>query len=496
MRPKWDERHGPATYGQLTLERGLRNRQQEPVLSGTKRHTSGQSSTNGKETHQEARRARERPHTDYGNAERLIDRYGEDLRYCELWGKWLVWDGFRWQIDVTGRIMARAKATIRTLYAEAAALEDDDRRKALAGHARKSESRGALQAMITLAEDEVPIKSEELDADPWLLNVQNGTLDLQSGELQDHRRQDRLTKLAPIIFDLEAECPTWLAFLERILPSPELRTFLQRLVGYSLTGRTTERLVVILYGSGANGKSTFLSIIRALLGDYGCSTPAETLLAKRENAIPNDVARLKGARFVTAVETEEGKRLAESFIKQAAGGADLLSARFMRGEWFDFRPEFKLWLATNHKPEVRGTDRAIWDRIRLIPFDVRIAEAERDQGLMDRLLTELPGILNWAMDGALDWQKNGLQTPSEVTDATSGYRDEMDVLAGFIEDRCRIDPAVKVARGVIYYAYVTWCKENGEKVVTQREFASYMRERGFTDTRSNSTRFWMGLEVK
>lgn len=439
------------------------------------------------------------PLTDTGNAERLVRLHGADLRYAPELGRWLCWDGQRFAVDVFEEIQQRAKATVRGLYAEAAALPDEGARKALAKHASRSESAARREAMISLARSEpgIPVATAALDADPWLLACANGTLDLRTGRLREARRDDLLTKLAPVRFDDAATAPTWHAFLERILPDAQVRAFVQRAVGYSLTGSTGEQVLFLAWGAGANGKSTFVQTLLELLGDYAMRTPAETLLARRENAIPNDVAALRGARFVAAVETEEGRRLAEVRVKELTGG-DTVSARFMRAEFFTFKPVAKLWIATNHRPAVRGTDEAIWRRIRLIPFAVTIPESERDPRLPDRLRAERPGILTWAVEGCLAWQREGLRAPSAVVAATSSYRAEQDVLGSFLDERCVAEPTAWIATGELYRAFKAWVEGAGEHAMTQRAFANALAERGFDSVRQpggERTRGWIGLRL-
>jgi putative DNA primase/helicase len=435
--------------------------------------------------------------TDVGNAKRLVKQHGAALRYCYPFSNWLSWDGKRWQLDDTGEAERRAKDTISRVRVEAAYLEDKATRTALWNHAKFSESDARLRAMLSQARSEpgVAVKPEDLDSNLFLLTCNNGTLNLQTGDLRPHRQTDLITKLAPVDYEPRAECPLWEAFLATIMGSkPGLINFLRRAIGYSLTGDTSERALFIMYGSGANGKSTALETIRALLGDYAARTPAETLLARRDNAIPNDVAKLKGARFVSASETDEGRRLAEAQIKDLTGG-DTISARFMRAEWFDFKPECKLWLSTNHRPVVRGTDKAIWDRLKLIPFDVRIAEEKQDRKLLSKLKAELPGILAWAVRGCLEWQAEGLGVPEEVRNATGDYQSEMDVLAAFIADCCVLTPNAQASATSLYQSYKRWCDDNGEKWSNQRVFGSSLAERGFEKRRSGATGayVWYGI---
>jgi len=353
-------------------------------------------------------------HTDLGNAERLVAEHGEDLRYDHNRGRWLVWDSRRWADDDTGEAVRRAKATARGLWADLDAIEDEKDRREAAKHAARSESEGRIHAALGLAASEpgIAVRVDELDADPFALTCLNGTLDLRTGALRPHRRADLITKLVPVAHAPGASCPTWLAFLDRIMGgNHELIGFLRRAVGYSLTGVTREQVMFLLHASGSNGKTTLLEELRSLLGDYAQQTPSETLMAKRESAVPNDVARLRGARFVSAVETDEGRRLAEVMVKQITGG-DTISARYMRAEWFEFTPQCKVWLATNHRPVIRGTDDAIWRRLRLVPFVVTIPEEERDKTLPDRLRDELPGVLAWAVQGCLEWRPKGSACPT------------------------------------------------------------------------------------
>jgi len=438
--------------------------------------------------------------TDMGNAERLVTHHGADLRHCHPLGRWYVWDGTRFADDERGGIELRAKRTARSIYAEAVDEEDVAVRKAIIKHGVKSEQAERINAMTRLARSEptIPIGVEEFDADPWLLNVRNGTVDLRTGALAAHARAHLITKCAPITFDATATCPKFLAFLDWAMAGDAtLVRFLQRAIGYSLTGNTSERMLLILYGEGKNGKSTLLEVIRALMGDYAMRTPTETLLAKREGGIPNDVARLRGVRFVSASEAEEGQRLAEAKIKDLTGG-DMVSARFMRGEFFDFMPAFKIWLSTNHKPGVKGTDRAIWDRIKLVPFLVRIDPADQDRDLRDKLIAEAPGILNWAIRGCLDWRREGMGEPQAVSDATASYRSEMDILAGFIDDRCVVGSTATCTAHQLYSAYQRWCEENGERPITQIQMGRRLAERGYDSTRigRERTRSWVGIGVR
>jgi putative DNA primase/helicase len=352
--------------------------------------------------------------------------------------------------------------------------------------------------MIELAKSEpgIPVRPRELDADPWVLNLSNGTLDLQTGQLREHRREDLLTKLAPVAYDPAAQCPRWEAFLDRIFAEDvELIRFVQKAVGYSLTGSTQEQCFFILYGAGANGKTTLMQTVSALLRDYARQTPTETLLIQRGDGVRNDLARLQGARFVYASEAEGGRKLAEALIKQLTGG-DTLTARYLYKEHFEFQPTFKIWLAVNHKPDVQGTDHAIWRRMRLLPFIVTIPAAEQDKQLAEKLQGELPGILRWAVEGCLLWQQEGLEPPAVVKRATGDYRSEMDVITAFLNECCTLEAEHQVGVNVLYARYVGWCTQMGEQAVTKKVFGATLLERRFTQGRSASERYWQGIALR
>ena len=437
--------------------------------------------------------------TDTGNAERLIDQHGDDLRYVHPWGKWLVWDGTRWKPDASGEIERRARETVRAIYAEAESADGKDERKAIARHAVGSESRSRIDAMIALARSMVPVAPDDLDADPWLLNAANGTIDLRSGELRDHRREDLITKQAPVDYDPDAEAPTFESFLARILPPKPLRGFLQRAVGYAAAGVVREEVLPILYGKGANGKTTLTGVFLDALGDYAMQAPKDMLMIRRGEH-PTELADLYGKRFVVCMENEEGRRLAESLVK-ALTGREHIRARRMREDFWEFAPTHTVFLGTNHRPEVRGTDHAIWRRIKELPFEVVIPDAEQDTELAEKLREELPGVLAWIVRGCLEYQRNGLQEPAEVKDATKGYKADMDVLAAFFGDRCVIHPKAAVPATPLYRAYQEWCAESGETQATQTRFGGRLKERGFesftyTAGPNRDRKGWRGIGLR
>jgi putative DNA primase/helicase len=436
----------------------------------------------------EAAAAKIEKFTDLGNARRYVARYRGTVLYCDLWNRWLVWDNMRWKEDQKLEANARAADLIRSLYPMAKKIKDEDERKAFLRHLIKSESHRSLAAMVTLAKADRTVAREpdDFDNDPWLCALKNGTLDLRTGQLRAHDQKDMITKLAPVAYNPAARCPNWLAFLDMImLGRKSLIDFLKRALGSSLTGITSDKAMFILYGPGGdNGKSTMVEVIEMVLGNYAMRTPVDTFLKKREGSIPNDIARLRGARFVWAAENDRGVRLAESLIKEMTGG-DRMAARFMRGEFFEFMPAFKIWLATNHKPVIRG-DAAIWRRLKLVPFDYVITKDKqmKRHEVMAMFRSELPGILNWAIEGCLEWQRDGLGVPDEVINATREYEAEQDTFSMFLEEKCVRAQNARVMSLALYREYKAWAEEHGETPASHKTFASLMSERGFAKTKT------------
>jgi putative DNA primase/helicase len=437
------------------------------------------------------------PLSDLSNAEALVHAHGPDLHYCYPWKAWLTWTGTHWQRDSAGEVMRRAKQTVKRLAARADQYDLDAEVKALLHHVKTSLATGRLKGMVELAasEPDMPVQPEAFDADPWLLNCTNGTLDLRTGQLGPHQRTDLLTKCLAIPYDPQATCPTWRTFLDRIMAGhPALVAFLQRAAGYALTGDTAEQCLFLLYGTGANGKSTFLETLLAVVGEYGKQAEFSTFVVRHQDlSVRNDLAALRGVRVVSAVEVTEGKRFAEALVKQLTG-QDTLTARFLFQEFFQFKPQCKLFLACNHKPVIRGTDHAIWRRIRLVPFTVTIPEAEQDRQLAAKLRAELPGILTWAVQGCLAWQWDGLAPPPAVQQATAGYRHEMDVVGQFLEECCLVDTQVRTKAAALFQAYQSWCASNGDQPIRPRDFGLRLAERGFINHKgSKGSRWWLGL---
>jgi putative DNA primase/helicase len=373
----------------------------------------------------------------------------------------------------------------------------------IAAWAKSSERRAAREATAKLARSEpgIAIDHHRLDANPFLLNVANGTIDLLTGKLRPHLRADLITRIVPVSYNPQAACPRWESFLREILPDAETVAYVKRAVGYSLSGDVSEHCVFLLIGVGANGKSTLLGILQELLGPYGAEAPADLLLARRGEAHPTEVTVLHGRRFVVAQETDENRRWAEATVKQLTGG-DRLMARRMREDFWEFLPTHKLWMATNHRPSVRGTDEGIWRRLKIIPFERVIPPEQRDHHLGEALRAELPGILRWAVEGHLEWRRDGLGEPGAVQDAVAEYRDAEDRLKPFLDERCVLGENERSSRKDLRKSYLDWIETNAEgQPLGDRALAEQLRQRGFgtvtvRDSAGKPVRGWKGLALK
>lgn len=431
--------------------------------------------------------ADEAPATELGNAERLVAQHGDKLRYCPATRIWHEWDGRRWAPDDTAAIERLAKETVRSIYGEAEAAADEARRKKLAAHAVGSERATKIEAMITLArsDKQIVVRPADLDADPYVLNVLNGTVNLQSGEIRPHCRQDLITKLAPVRYEPDARSSRWDQFLFEVTgaDADELR-FLQKAAGYSLTGSTAEEQIFFVVGPAASGKTTFMEALKGATGDYHAVADFETFLAKREGGIRNDIARLVGKRLVVGVEVDRGRRLAEASLKVMVGG-DTITARPLYREFFEFRPQFKLWLVANDRPRVSDDD-AMWRRIRVIPFEHPVPKERRDPALKAALRDdpdERTAVLAWAVRGCLLWQQEGLGTAPAIERATAAYRQEMDEVEVFIDERCALEPAATATAGELYAAYVAFARAAGDRAMSRQAFGRRLGARGLEDAK-------------
>lgn len=439
------------------------------------------------------------PTTDSGNAEFIASLYGDVLRYDHKQHRWLIWDKNRrqWCKDESHAVRLFAIKAARHRRRLAAQITEEKEAKNQFRWAYQSEDRNRLDAALDIVKSLPPVSDagDKWDADPWLLGVGNGVIDLRTGTLREEKQEDRITKHSPIRHDPEAECPRFESFLCEIFDyDPELFSYLWKAVGYSLTGLTREQCIFCCYGLGANGKSKLFGALHHVLGDYAANLPFSALEMKNRNS--HDLVALAGARLATASETNEGVRLNESRIKALTGG-DLITARPLFHMPFTFPPTHKLWLAFNHKPIIADDSKGMWRRIRLIPFLVQFEGERDDKHLEEKLLAEAPGILAWAVKGCLLWQQEGLEVPLAVAEATAAYRDESDHLSQFIEDCCVVGPDAESLSSVLWHSYQDWVKRNEEVPLTRLAFSDRLKKRGFKADRSGhgGQRGWVGIGV-
>jgi putative DNA primase/helicase len=433
--------------------------------------------------------------TDLGNAEAFVELHSRRFRHVRQRREWLFWKDGRWHADATGEVERAAKQVARALFHQAAEMPDFEAQKKSASWALRSQSDARIRALLTLAATELPIvvSAAELDCDPYLLACENGTLDLRTGNLRQHDPFDLISLGTDLAYDPKATCPRWQQFLTEVFDGDtELVNFVQRAVGYSLTGDTRERVLFVLHGAGFNGKTTAVETVKRIAGDLASTSPFETFVRVRGGHGPrNDLARLYRKRLVVAAESAEGRRLDEATIKLVTGG-DTIAARFLYGEYFEFRPSFKIWLVTNHRPRVDGDDDAIWDRLRLIPFGVNF-KGRDDPTLAATLAKELPGILAWAVAGCLTWQRDGLGLPPAVEQATAEYRQDEDVLGAFLAERCLMDGTIEAAD--LRSAYEDYCREIGERPLAASALGRRLSQRGIQTDKEGGKRMYRGVRL-
>lgn len=445
--------------------------------------------------------------TDCGNAERLKAAAGEDVCYCHGFKKWLIWDETRWKIDLVDEILRRAKATILQFLSQAIQAKNEQAEK----FARQSLDARRLHAMVSLAECELPITPEQLDTNPYLLNFRNATVDLRTGDCRPHSQEDFITKVIEHDYNAEATCPLFEATLLRLMGggpdaseeevnrAEALVNHLHKAIGYSATGITSEKVVFVVHGSGANGKTTILVIIFQCLGEYSGVVLVESIMSRQENNNASaDLADLRGARFVMTSETEEGQRLAEGKLKritQGVAGGKIKACRKYENP-IEFTETHKLWMDCNHKPVVRGTNAGIWNRIHLIPFNVTISPDEIDRELPTKLMAEAPGILAWIVAGAVRWFQEGLGRPPEVAEALREYREEMDQVGRFVDECCVVGSFATAKAREVYMCYRKWAEDAGESFVTETAFGRKLAERAFVKKHTEHGARYEGIGLR
>ena len=487
-RPKWDEMHGAQTYGTMTINKTLEGHNK---------------------TYQDGLREKGIPSVvkyydlnDYGNGQRLVDTYKNNIRYCNELKVWMIFNSHRWVEDKGGVLERLAKKIIEQIRAQAFKEKNEKKQKLFFDAVSKAGNIRGITGMVKSASTEkiVRIGSETFDRNKYLLNFKNGTFDLNENIFKENKSDDYITKLIDINYDSTATCPRWEQFINEIMGNNEgLIKFVQRAIGYSLTGSCEEQKMFICYGSGSNGKTIMMETLRAILNDYSRNITAESLMAKESTSTANgDIARLKGARFVTAKETKEGRKLDEALIKEVTG-ADTMTARYLYKDEFEFIPELKLWLATNYKPEITGQDEGIWRRLILIPFNVQFTNVandgngKKDKGLAKKLKTEMPGIINWCIKGCAMWNEEGLSEPKEVLEAVEEYRSESDGLQQFIDENLKITPGACITNKEITELYNRW---NGTNINTTKFVAMFKakaKKLKLISKRRNYGTVWEGI---
>jgi putative DNA primase/helicase len=424
--------------------------------------------------------------TDEALALRFATRHAEKLRYVAVSSRWFIYTGKQWRADETLHAFDMARLICREASAECNKVK-------VAGNLASAKTVASVERLAK-SDRRMAATMEQWDVDPMLLNTPDGVVDLSNGKMREHRASDYLTRMTAVA--PSGDCPVWHGFLKRVTAGDDdLQRFLQRKAGYALTGLTREHALFFLYGLGANGKSVYLNTLAGILGEYHRTAAIETFTASTVDRHPTDLAGLRGARLVTAIETEEGRRWAESRIKSLTGG-DRIAARFMRQDYFEFAPQFKLVIAGNHKPGLKSVDEAIRRRFNLIPFLVQIPPEERDETLTDRLKAEWPGILAWMVQGCLDWQRDGLSAPAVVKAATAEYLEAEDALTSWIDDKCERSPQAKETSTDLFLSWKNWADAAGEPSGTQRRFSQKLEERGFGKVKDRNGRSFLGLRLK
>lgn len=499
MRDKWDRKQSGTTYGIITLQKAVSGCTQ---TYNPKQHNDYSISIGEGKAVQAVDEEKMRAYTfdDMGNADRFVDLFGDNVRYCYTEKKWYYYNSMKWCVDNIGVVLRMADKSVEAMKAEARLyLQADeenggDMSKAFEKHMKVSRSNKSKKAMLNEVEHHIPVLPAQMDKYRMALNTPSGIINLKNGEMRAHNPEYYFTKITSVDCSQTAECPRWLAFLDDIFAGDkELIRYIQKAVGYSLTGSTAEQCAFFLYGTGRNGKSTFIDVIRDVFGDYAANIQPETIMVRnsQSSAINSDIARLKGARLVTSVEPNEGVRINEGLLKQLTGD-DTVTARKLYSEEFEFKPEFKLWMATNHKPIIRGTDTGIWRRIHMIPFNVQIPEDKVDKNLTHKLKAEMTAIFKWCIDGCILWQREGLKMPSAVLQSVREYKREMDVISAFIEDRCVLEGSVQAS--TLYAAYTSWAGDNNEYCMSNTKFSTELAKR-FEKVRGKNYNFFNGISL-
>lgn len=494
-RDKWDRKTGDSTYGDITLNKAIR--ECSNVFNPQPQDDSFNLYVRDFDTKEVKKKFYS--YDDTGNAARFTDTFGKVVRYSYVRKNWYFYNDKTWELDQEGKVKSLVDEILTKMKREPVFVPDDGdedaAKKALQKHIKYSRGSNGKTNMLKESQHLLPIQPEQFDKDKHLLNVQNGYIDLKTGELHNHDKEKYFSKIASIEYTDKIDYPLWDDFLMQIFDgNRELINYMQRAVGYSLSGSTEEQVMFILYGNGRNGKSVFLDIITEMLGNYTTNIQPQTLMVKPMSGSANsDIARLQGARLVTTTEPNDGMRFDEGLVKQVTGG-DKVTARFLYGDEFDYHPEFKLWMATNHKPIIRGTDDGIWRRMVIIPFTVQIPDHQVDKNLKYKLRREMTAILNWAVEGYQEWQRIGLNEPNIIKQQRQDYRTEMDVVELFLEECCIRKNGEREKASDLYNIYKSWAQENSQHLMSNTKFGKEMSNK-FQRIKSG-TNYYVGIQLK
>lgn len=510
-RQKWDKHRGAKTYGQITIDRAIKDcrdiwepqeRVQHPVpaVPPPPQNTSNDVPAIENATVGETGQRRYYTYDDTGNALRFRDANAGLIHYNHVDGCWIYWDGVRWASDENGEIKRRADKMLADMAKDLKEMQDDPAYNAYKKHLSRSRSHRGKEGFIAEARhlEGVPVLPSEMDRAGNAFNVRNCLISLKTGRTAEHDKKYMISKLAPVTYDENAKCPRWDRFIEEITCGDKsLQLYLQRMIGYCMTAYTKEQCMFFLYGNGSNGKSVFVDTIAYMLGEYAASCQPETVMMRdRNNTARGDLARLKGARMVVTSEPNDGCRLDEGIVKQMTGGTEnKLTARFLYGREFEFSPEFKIVMSTNYKPVIKGTDNGIWRRVRLIPFTAEFTKENRDPQLTEKLRRELPGILNWAIAGAVGWCKEGLPPCAIIDEAGQEYRSEMDRVQQFLDDCTTRSESSSTQASTLYKCYKAWCSEQGDRFpVGSTKFFMELKRR-FKSRKTEAYNEYIGIKI-
>ena len=500
-RDKWDEKRKNSTYGEQTLFKAINEANniytpKQQTEDNPLRYALSKLFNNQEETKEYPIRS----YDDTGNADRFIDRYGHLYKHSYITNKFYIYDGKKWKVDDRGAIRKLIDEMIESIKNEKVLHSEDvteeEAREAFQKYYKKTRGTQSKKNIMNELMHRKTVTPDDFDRDDMLINVANGYIDLTSRELYKHDINKMFSQITNTDYTEKMQPAVWLDFLNDIFAGDKaVIRYIQKALGYSLTGSTREQIMFILFGKGRNGKSIFVETIAEILGDYSNNMQAKSLMVKKNDNVNTDIARLSKARLVTSSEPNEGFRFDEGLIKQLTGG-DKVTARFLYAEEFEYTPKFKIWVSTNHKPIIRGTDDGIWRRLVLIPFDVQIPEEKVDKDLKYKLLREAPAILNWMAEGAYMWMQEGLAMPEKLKEAVQKYRNEMDTLGQFIEDCCKVDKNISEKVSNLHQAYKTWSNDNltSTKVLGMKSFSQKMEERFVKESRRDAN-YFIGIEI-